>query len=197
MSLPQNERSVVKLKKANAAVGLLSALFMLVHIGYNVFCYLTFYYDPFIQTLTALPFIVLVCVHAVLGMLTLFLSSDGTRIDAYARQNRRIIFKRVSAALIFPLLIVHVNSFKLMQQNAEAGNAPLVALLIVAEVLFFAIVITHIATALSAGFITLGLLESRETQLRLDRVIYIIGALVFAVSAYSVASGHVAMFLLG
>ena len=187
----------MKLKKANAIAGLLSALFLLAHIGYNVFCYLTFFYDPMLKVVFSLPCIVLVCVHAVLGMLTLFLSSDGTRLDDYPKQNRRIIIKRVSAALIFPLLIVHVSSFGFMQQNAQAGNTLPIVLLIMVEVLFFAVVLTHIATSLTAGLITLGLLESREVQVRMDRVIYVIGALVFAVSSYSVASGHVAMFLLG
>ena len=130
----------MKLKKANAAIGFLSALFMLVHIGYNVFCYLTFYYNPTLKMVVSLPLIVLVCVHAVLGMLTLFLSSDGTRLDSYPKQNRRVILKRVSAALIFPLLIVHINNFGLMQQNAQSGNALLVVLLIAVEVLFFAVV---------------------------------------------------------
>jgi predicted secreted protein len=187
----------MKLKKANAAVGLLSALFMLVHIGYNVFCYLAFYYDPMLLTAVSLPFIVLACVHAVLGMLTLFLSSDGTCLDDYPRQNRRIILKRVSAALIFPLLIVHINSFGVMQKNAQAGNALLVVLLIVCEVLFFAVVLMHVATSLTAGFITLGLVESREVQVRMDRAVYVIGALAFVLSSCSVVSGHAKMFLLG
>lgn len=80
---------------------------MIVHICYNVFCFLTFYYNPTLQKAVSIPFIVLVCVHAVLGMLTLLLSSDGTRLDGYPKQNLRVILKRVSAALIFPLLIVH------------------------------------------------------------------------------------------
>ncbi len=187
----------MRLKKANAALGLLSALFLLAHIGYNVFCYLTFYYNPVLKTVFSLPVIMLVCAHAILGMLTVFLSSDGTRLDLYPKQNLRTILKRVSAALIFPLLIVHVNNFALMQQNAEAGNTPLVVLLLFAEVLFFAVVITHIATSFSAGLITLGILESREMQARIDKVVYVLGALAFLVSAYAVVKGHIIMFLLG
>ena len=99
--------------------------------------------------------------------------------------------------MIFPLLIVHINNFSIMQQSAQAGNVALVVLLIVAEVLFFAVVITHIATSLTAGFITLGFPESREVQVRMDRAIYVVGAIVFAVSSYSIVSGHVVMFLLG
>ena len=84
-----------------------------------------------------------------------------------------------------------------MQQNANAGNTPLVVLLLFAEVLFFAVVITHIATSFSAGLITLGILESREVQARIDKVVYVLGALAFLVSAYAVVKGHIIMFLLG
>jgi len=185
------------LKKANAALGLLSALCLLAHIGYTVFCYLTFYYDPTLSTVFSLPAIVVVCAHAVLGMLTVFLSSDGTRLDLYPQQNRRTILKRVSAALIFPLLILHTGSFNLMQKSAESGNTALIVLLIIVEVLFFAVVITHIATSLTAGLITLGLLSSIETQTLIDRVVYVLGALLFAVASYAIVNGHIAMFLLG
>ncbi|MEE0027653.1 MAG: hypothetical protein U0J70_08685, partial [Atopobiaceae bacterium] len=79
----------MKLRKASAALGLLSAVLLLVHIVYNVFCYLTFYYNPVLKTVFSLPVIVVVCAHAVLGMLTVFLSSDGTRLDLYPKQNLR------------------------------------------------------------------------------------------------------------
>ena len=60
---------------------------MLVHIGYTVFAYLTFYCNPTLKLLTAIPFMVLACLHAICGMLTVFLQSDGTRLDLYPRQN--------------------------------------------------------------------------------------------------------------
>ena len=43
------------LKKINAALGLLSIAAMLVHIGYTVFAYLAFYYNPTLKLLTAVP----------------------------------------------------------------------------------------------------------------------------------------------
>ena len=53
------------LKKTNAALGLLSIVAMLVHIGYTVFAYLAFYYNPTLKLLTAIPFMVLACLHAI------------------------------------------------------------------------------------------------------------------------------------
>ena len=101
----------MKLKKINAALGLLSIAAMLLHIGYTVFAYLAFYYNPTLKLLTAIPFMALACLHAVCGMLTLFLQSDGTRLELYPKQNARTILQRVSAALMLPLLMLHINTF--------------------------------------------------------------------------------------
>lgn len=187
----------MRLKKINAALGLLSAALLLLHIGYNVFSYLTLYYNPSLSKLTALPFLVVVCLHAVCGMLAVFLSADGSRHDLYPAQNRLNILKRVSAAFIFPLLILHINTFGLMRASAESGNVALIVSLILCEILFFADVITHMATSFSAGLVTLGLLGSKETKDRIDRVVHVLGALAFVAAAFAVVSGQVKMFLLG
>ena len=105
----------MKLKKANAVLALLAILIMLMHVGYSVFAYLTMYYNPFLSKLFAWSFMVIACLHAVCGMLAVFLQSDGTRLDQYPKKNLRTILQRVSAALIFPLLILHINTFALMK----------------------------------------------------------------------------------
>lgn len=187
----------MKMKKMNAALGLLSILFMLLHIGYTVYAYLTFYYNPFLKMVFSVPFIAAVCLHAVLGMITVFTQADGTRMDLYAEQNRRTVLQRVSAALIFPLLILHINTFSLMKSCAEKGQVVFILFLMVAELLFFAVVITHVSVSLTRGFVTLGLLTSRKTQTTLDRIIYVIGAVVYIVSVYAVLKVQIVMFLKG
>ncbi|MCR5304694.1 MAG: hypothetical protein K6E33_09045, partial [Lachnospiraceae bacterium] len=64
-------------KKINAVLALLSIAFMLIHLGYNIFAYLTFYYNPFLSKLTAVPVMVAVCLHGVLGMLIVFTRREG------------------------------------------------------------------------------------------------------------------------
>lgn len=186
----------MKMKKINATLGLLSIVFMLLHIAYSIFAYLTFYYNPFLKMVFAIPFIVMVCLHAVCGMLTVFMQADGTRMDLYPEQNMRTILQRVSAALIFPLLILHINTYSLMRSSSENGHPVFVILLIVAEVVFFAAVITHVSVSLTKGLITLGFLTSREKERIINRVIYVIGAVVFVLSVYSVVKLQVAMFLI-
>ena len=185
----------MKLKKANAVLGLLTILLMLMHIGYTVFAYITMYYNPLLKNVLAWPFVVMLCLHAVCGMLAVFLHSDGMRSLHYPGKNRRTIIQRVSAALFFPLLILHINTFSLMKGCASRGQKGFIYLLILGEILFFAVVITHVASSLTNAFITLGWLSSRETQKKLDKVIYVIGAIVFIVAVIAVVRGQAIMFL--
>ena len=197
--LYDEERLVIdlKLKKLNAGLGLLSILFLIVHMGYSIFSYITFYYNPVLKLVTAIPFMVTLCLHAVCGMLTVFMQKDGSRMDLYPRQNLSTILQRVSAALIFPLLILHINTFSLMKASAEKGYTIFILLLILAELVFFAVVIIHVAVSLTRGFISLGLLSSREKQRAIDRFVYLLGVLFFIIAAYSVVKGQIAMFPMG
>ena len=187
----------MKLKKINAALGLLSIAAMLLHIGYTVFAYLAFYYNPTLKLLTAIPFMALACLHAVCGMLTVFLQADGTRLDLYPKQNLRTILQRISAALILPLLILHINTYGLLASTAEAGRWLWFALLMLSQPLFYGVALIHVAVSVTRGLITLGLLTSSDRQKRIDRVVYILCGLAFAVSIFVVVRTELAMFLSG
>ncbi len=187
----------MKLKKINAALGLLSIPAMLIHMGYTVFAYLAFYYNPTLKILTAVPFMVLVCLHAVCGMLIVFLQDDGTRLDLYPKQNLRTILQRVSAALILPLTILHINTFSLLQSTAAAGQWIWFALLMLSQPLFYGTVLTHVAVSLTRGFITLGWLASEQKQKRMDLVVYILCAAAFAAATFVVLRTELLMFLPG
>ena len=185
----------MKLKKINAALGLLSIAAMLLHIGYTVFAYLTLYYNPGLKLLTAVPFMVLSCLHAICGMLTVFLQGDGTRLDLYPKQNSGTIIQRVSAALILPLLILHINTFSLLRSTAEAGHWLWFGLLMISQPLFYAVVLSHIGVSVTRAFITLGWLTSRHRQESIDRVIHIVCALVFAIVTFVVLRAEIVMFV--
>lgn len=185
------------LKKLNAALGELSILFMLVHIGYSVYAYLTAYYNPLLKNLTAIPFMVLVCLHAICGMLTLFLQRDGGRPDLYPKQNLGTILQRVSAVLILPLLILHINTYTLMKGAAEEGQIVWVVLLMLGEILFFGCVISHVALSLTKGLVTLGILSSEKTKRTLDLILYVLCAVIFVISCVAVLKGQIGMFFPG
>ena len=185
----------MKLKKINAALGLLTILFMLLHIGFSVYSYLTMYYNPFLKMIFAIPFIVLVCLHAVCGMMTVFMQKDGSSLNLYPKKNLRTILQRLSAALIFPLLILHINTFTLMSKCAAGGHTFFIILLIIAEILFFGVVITHISVSFTNGLVTLGILTSESVRNKMDTVIFILNGIIFVISVYAVVKGQVIMFL--
>ena len=185
----------MRLKKINAALGLLSIAAMLVHFGYTVFSYLMFYYNPVLKVLTAVPFMVLVCLHAICGMTSVFLKADGTRLDLYPKQNMRTILQRVTAALQLPLLILHINTFEMLKASAENGQWLWFGLLFIAQPLYYGTVLTHIALSFSKALVTLGWLTSPEKQKKIDRAAYIIGAVVFVISTVVVLWTELAMFL--
>ena len=184
----------MKLKKINAVLALLTTLFILVHIGYNTYCYLAYYYNPTLKIATSIPVMLSVCLHGILGMLAVFLMGDGTKLTTYPKQNIRTIIQRVSAALIFPLLILHLNTFNILKTSSEEGSWPKFILVIICQVLFYGIIIVHTAVSVTKALITLGLLSSPAKQKKLDKIIYFIAGFVLAIAAYSIIKGQLSMF---
>ena len=185
------------LKKCNAVLSLLTFAALLLHVGYTAYTYLTFYYNPALKMAFAVPFAVLTCLHAVLGMCSVFLLADGTRMGLYAKKNIRTIIQRISAALIFPLLILHINTFGLLQATSSSGQYMLFALLILSELVFYLTVFLHAAVSVGRALITLGILSSQKAQKITDMTVEILCALLFAVTAFAVIKGQLTMFLQG
>ena len=185
----------MRIKKINAVLSLLTVLAIIVHIGYNIFAYLTFYYNPMLKGLTAGPFMLLACLHAILGMMIVFLQADGTRLDLYPKQNRSTVIQRVSAALIFPLMILHTKTFSLLQSCAGSGKWVPFVLLIITQPLFYGTVLTHVAVSVTRALVTLGRIDSREKQKKIDCIVYIFCAVLFALAVFAVIRGQLAMFL--
>lgn len=185
----------MKLKKISAAAGLLASLGLLIHVFYNIYAYLTFYYNPRLKMLTAVPFIILTCIHAVCAMCAVFLQGDGTRLDMYQKQNKQTVIQRAAAALIFPLLILHLRTFDLLKTSSGNQEWPLFIFVIFLQVIFYAVMAAHVSASFSRGLITLGILTDRGKQKKLDRAICILCAVVFAAAVFAVIKGQLNMFL--
>ena len=182
----------MKLKKVNAVLGLLSAPLLLGHVGCTVYEYLTLNHNPVLMRATAMPFAMTVMLHAICGMLSVFLLADGTRLDLYPKQNAKTVFQRVTAALIFPLLILHLRAFDALKNIAAKGLRVPFGLILLLQVAFFFVVLGHTAVSLSRGLITLGWLSSREKQNKIDSVARVVFALVFLIAAFAVVYGTIA-----
>ena len=185
----------MKLKKINAVLALLTIAAMLLHIGYTVFAYLTFYYNPSLKQWMSVPFMVLTCLHAVCGMAAVFLQADGTRLDLYPKQNAGTVIQRLSATLIFPLLFLHLNTYDLLYSCIEGGRRLCFGLLLLSQPLFYGIALAHTAVSLTRALITLGWMTSMEKKKRLDRIVYVVCIIAFAASVYAVIKGQLTMFV--
>ena len=137
----------------------------------------------------------LLCLHAVLSMGIVFFSADGTKLNQYPKQNVGTILQRGSAILILPLLILHINTFSLLQTCAGNGNWFCFVLLLISQPVFYATVLTHVAVSVSRAMITLGRVSSLEKKKTVDRVVRIICAVFFIVVSFAVIKGELAMFL--
>lgn len=187
----------MKMKKCSAVLGLLSAIALAAHLGYTAYAYLAFFYNPTLKLLTSIPLIVLTCLHAFLGMSSVFLLDDGTRALTYSGANRATIIQRCCAALFFPLLLLHLNTFALLRETAAGGRWVFFTLLLLSQPLFYAVALTHTSVSVTRALITLGLLANRKRQKIIDRVLYILCGILFALAVYAVLKGELALFLQG
>ncbi len=185
----------MKVKKFNAALSLLTALALFVHVGYTAYAYLTFYYNPLLKSLTSIPLMVFVCLHAVLAMGIVFFSADGTKLSQYPKQNIGTILQRASAILILPLLFLHINTFDLLKSCAGDGKWFCFILLLIAQPVFYATVFTHCAVSVPRALITLGLLSSLKKKKTADRIVFVLCAIFFIAVSFAVIKGELAMFL--
>ena len=183
------------LKKTNAVLGLLSSLAVVVHMGYNCFAYLTFYYNPTLKLITSVPLMVLVCAHAICGMCSVFLLGDGTRLDLYPQKNRKTIMQRISAALIFPLLIVHIRTFDAMKSCAENSIWIGFATLLILQLLFYVVITVHTSVSFSKACITLGLLTDEKKVRLTDRIVLCVMMVLLTVTSFAVVKGQLSMFV--
>lgn len=170
----------MKLKKINAVISLFTAVAALGHIGTMAYTFVTS--QRINVTWLSWTFMGLCSVHAVLGMIAVFMGGDGTRANLYPEKNAKTVVQRITAALIFPLLILHINTFTWGESLAENGQMFLFWLLILAQVMFFLVVLAHTGISVPKAFVTLGLITQEKTLKRVERCCLIFFCLVFLAS---------------
>ena len=100
----------MRAKRANAVVALLMIAALLIHLAYEVWSYMTFYYNPLVTKLIAYSFVALVVVHILLSVSIVFGQHDSKDLRKYPKQNWRTIVQRVSAVMILLLLPWHIKT---------------------------------------------------------------------------------------
>ncbi len=178
----------MKLKKANAILGLFAICILLAHAGYQIVAYILFLYNPMVTKVLGWLTVAVVFMHAILGMSMVMFVHDGGSLSAYPKANQRTILQRASAIGIMVAVVLHIKSFEML----SSGNLGLAAAELT-QFIFFSCVFTHIATSFSNAFVTLGLLGDMDKKKKIDRVVYVICAVLWAVAVIVVGKTYVAL----
>ena len=181
-------------KKTNAVLGLAIIALFLVHIIYEIFAYLTFYYNPAVTKVIAYSTLGAVALHVLMSVYIVFFVHDRGNGMKYPALNARTVIQRVSAVIMTLLMIVHMNTFSLLSANAKT-NRPLFVLILIVQIFFYASVLLHVAVSAGNALITLGLVTSGKTRKKIDIAVWTVCAVLFLAASVIVVKTQIAMFL--
>lgn len=181
-------------KKINAVLGISIIVIFLVHIIYEIVAYLTFYYNPAVTKIIAYTALGAVALHILMSIYIVAFVHDKGKGMKYPALNARTLIQRITAVLMTVLVIFHMNTFKLLSMNAKT-NMPAFVLVLAVQIIFYASVLLHVAVSAGNALITLGLVTSGKTRKKIDIVVWIICAVLFAAASVIIVKTQVAMFL--
>lgn len=181
------------IKKWNARLSLLTVLLLLIHEGYQLFAYITFYYNPLLSKVTGYAVAACLVLHAILSVVGVDVLHDAKGV-AYKRLNIRTVLQRVSAMLLILLLPLHIFSFPLLKSSAGGFGYILVE---AAQIAFYTTLFCHIATSFSSALVTLGWLSDIKKKRIIDVVVLVICVIMLIAVSVIITTGHTKIFAQG
>lgn len=174
------------IKKWNARLSLLTLLLLVLHEGYQLYAYLTFYYNPTLSKVSGFAAAGCFVLHAILSMICVFVLHDAKNV-AYKKLNIRTVMQRVSAVLILILLPLHIFSFSLLKSSVGGiGYVPVEA----AQILFYAMLTCHVVLSFSNALITLGRLSDMKKKRVIDIIVLVIFVILFIAASVIITTTH-------
>ena len=180
-------------KKVNAVCGLAIIVTVLVHIGCEVYTAVTLSVNNFLLKMTAHTTLSLAVLHAILSGIAVFFLRDRGKGMLYPGLNIRTIIQRVSAVLMIVLLIMHPSTMELLSSYAGSNGVMFTAVLII-QILFFAVVLLHVAVSAGNALITLGLVSTEKARRNIDIAVWVICAVVFVAASVAVLKAEISLF---
>ena len=180
----------MNIKKWNARLSLLTLALLLIHEAYQLYAYLTFYYNPTLSAVTGYSVAGAFALHAVLSAICVFALHDSKGI-AYKRLNLGTVLQRVSAAVMTVLLPIHILSFGLLKSSAGGVGYILTE---AAQVLFYGALSCHAALSFSKALITLGRLSDVKRKRVIDIAAAVICAALFTAASVIITTTHTMIF---
>lgn len=178
------------IKKWNAGLSLLTILLLLLHEGYQLYAYTTFYYNPTLSKVSGYAVAGCFVLHAILSIIGVAVLHDAKAV-AYKRLNLRTVLQRVSAVMLLLLLPLHIFSFSLLRSSAGGFGYVLVE---AAQVVFFATLFCHVGLSFSNALITLGWLSSIRKKRIIDIVVLVICVIMLITVSVIITSTHTKIF---
>ena len=180
-------------KKINAVVGIAGTASVLIHIGYVIYAYLTFYYNPLLTNIFAYTTLVISCLHIILSGVIVFFVHDRGNGARYISLNMRTVIQRVSAVLMVLMLILHINTFKLLS-SLSGSDRVLFAVVMISQILFYAFALVHVALSAGNALITLGLISDIRKRRMFDVIVWVLCAMLFVVASFVILKTEIIMF---
>ena len=106
----------MKLKKWNARLSILTMALLLIHELYQLYAYISFYYNPVLSKTFGYAVAGGLVLHGILSAVCMFAMHDAKTV-AYKKLNFKTVLQRVSAVIIVLLLPLHILSFSLLQSS--------------------------------------------------------------------------------
>lgn len=180
-------------KKVNAVLGLGIIASVLIHIGYEIYAFLTFYYNPLLTKIIAYTTLGLAGLHVLCSIGIVFFAHDRGNGMRYPKLNARTMIQRISAAAIVIMILPHINNFMILSSLAEK-NRPLFYAVLLSQTLFYAAVLLHVAVSVRNAFISLGLIQTEKAGKAVDAVTWVICAAVFIAASAVIIRTQLSMF---
>lgn len=168
----------MKLKKINAVLGLLLSAVCLTHVVGEVWNGMTYGALNSQNQILARICGVIAILHILISCYMLFISHEGKRMNLYPRENASTLLQRISGILMIIFLAFHVGVLNALAGH-EGRDAGFFILRTAIAILFYGTVFLHISVSFSRALITLGVITSRTTKRRLDRILWVIMGLGF------------------
>lgn len=180
----------MNIKKWNARLSLLTLVLLLIHEGYQLYAYLTFYYNPIMSAISGYSAAGCFVLHGILSAICVFALHDSKSV-AYKKLNFKTLLQRISAVMIILLLPLHIFSFSLLQSNVGGIGYVLIE---AAQIIYYAVLSCHIALSFSNALITLGRLSDIKKKRIIDIVVLVICVLLFITVSVIITTTHTKIF---
>ena len=180
-------------KKINAVLGLVLTTVFLIHIIYEIFSFLTFYYNPATTKAIAYSTMCIAILHILFSAFIIFISHDKGIGMRYLKLNIRTLLQRISAIAVAVIMVLHVNTFSILKESS-AKNMFLFAAVIILQVLFYVAVLFHISVSTSNALITLGIVSTEKSRKRLDVIVSTVCILLFIAASFVIVRTQLIMF---